>query len=257
MRRKINIIVSESSVKAGILFFPMAGSLQKPKGAPEEDAFCGYELTEVPQRKDIIKICLELSSEDEEEERVQLTKRRVICDNMFCSDTKCGNSEVHGKSMLRKEIQKIINTADLQRISSKDIRLMVQKKLNICFEERKREFDKLVVKVFEERTDFVKAKKEKKIIDNKEKRMKYETAAKSYLKGNHNSVCECARVFGVDRRVLYTGIVKRNGEFPGSGKFTTVLSPEEEKKVYNHIVNISEIGFEPSWLTLSRSSRKS
>ena len=50
--------------------------------------------------------------------------------------------------------------------------------------------------------------------------------------------------------MLYTGIVKRNGEFPGSGKFTTVLSPEEEKKVYNLIVHISEIGFGPSWLTL-------
>ena len=66
-----------------------------------------------------------------------MTKRRVMCDDMFCSDTKCGNFNVHGKSKLRKEIQEIINTADLQRLSSKDIRHMVQKKLTYVLKERK------------------------------------------------------------------------------------------------------------------------
>ena len=241
----------------------MVGSIQKPKGAEEEADFMGFEETEILKKKDITKIWLEMSSEDESEEdvRVQLTDRGVVCNNMFCTDINCGDSVVHGKQKLQNNIQEIINTADLQRISSKDIRLMVQEKLKINLEASKKEFDKVVIEVFKERSDFVnvkpsrpkvsaKAKKEKLKLEKKDKQGQYEAAARSWLQGNHKSVAECARVFEVDRRVLYAGIVKRNGEFPGSGKFTTVLSPKEETKVYNHIVHMTEIGFGPSWSTL-------
>ena len=55
-------------------------------------------------------------------------------------------------------------------------------------------------------------------------------------------MAKCAEKFGVDRRVLHAGIVKRGGIFPGKGNHTAVLSQAEENKICDHLVYMSEIG---------------
>ena len=91
----------------------------------------------------------------------------------------------------------------------------------------------------------MKKKKEK-----KEKREKYTPAVKDWAKGLFPSVAACARAHGVDRRILHEGVVKRGGEFRGSGHTSLVLEQHEEKMIVTHVKHMAKIGYGASWNTL-------
>ena len=57
------------------------------------------------------------------------------------------------------------------------------------------------------------------------------------------SVQECARVHHVPHRTLHKGIVTNAGLFKGSGKFSTILSREEEMLVKEHVLYMEKIGY--------------
>ena len=200
-------------------------------------------------------------AEEKDDEIIEPEIRTMVCEDTLCQSTNCGDPAPHGKSELKKEIQKIIKDIDIQRPSSKEIRLQLQENLGINLKSRRKEFDELVIEVFSEQPSTTKEKtvkskvSAKKKQENKksameEKRRRYEDAANSWMRGENYSVAACARKFGLDRKILHQGIVKRGGKFPGKGNFSSVLSPTEERKVYNHVVHMSEIGNGPSWFSL-------
>ena len=182
-------------------------------------------------------------------------------EDKICAKMNCGDSVFYSKITLKNEIEEAIKNQNLNRISSKDIRLVVQQKLESNFDGSKKVFDNLVMEVFRERSDFKQVKDTKHRLSSKEKQLlkkqgkeknqrEYETAAKAWMRGEHISVAECAKKFQVDRRILHAGIVQRGGKFPGSEKISSVLSSSEEKKIYDHVVYMSEIGYGCSWLSL-------
>ena len=83
-----------------------------------------------------------------------------------------------------------------------------------------------------------------------EKQKKYSDAASGWKSGKYSTVAECARVFGVDRKIFHQGLITRDGNFLGKGNFSSVFSLEEEKRIADHIKYMSEIGFGASWHTL-------
>ena len=88
--------------------------------------------------------------------------------------------------------------------------------------------------------------KEKKLKLVKEKEDKWkqlELAAKDGMNGKFRSVRECARVHNVAYRTLHKGIVTNAGLFKGSGKFSTILSREEEMLVKEHFLYMAKIGY--------------
>ena len=85
-----------------------------------------------------------------------------------------------------------------------------------------------------------------------DKRAKYTAAAKDWARGKFSSVAACARAHGVDRRILHEGVVKRGGEFRGSGQTSSVLENHEEEMIVRHVKHMAEIGYGASWITLKK-----
>ena len=54
----------------------------------------------------------------------------------------------------------------------------------------------------------------------------------------------------MDRRILHEGIVKRGGEFRGSGHTSLVLEQHEEEMIVTHVKHMAKIGYGASWNTL-------
>ena len=63
------------------------------------------------------------------------------------------------------------------------------------------------------------------------------------MNGKFRSVRECTRVHNVAYRTLHKGIVTNGGLFKGSGKFSTILSREEEMLVKEHVLYMEKIGY--------------
>ena len=90
------------------------------------------------------------------------------------------------------------------------------------------------------------SRKEKKLNlakEKEEKNKKLELAARDWMNGKFKSVRECARVHHVPHRTLHKGIVTNAGLFKGSGKFSTILSREEEMLVKEHVLYMEKIGY--------------
>ena len=79
--------------------------------------------------------------------------------------------------------------------------------------------------------------------EEEEKCKKLELAAKDWMNGKFRSVREYARVHNVAYRTLHKGIVTNAGLFKGSGKFSTILSREEEMLVTEHVLYMEKIGY--------------
>ena len=75
-----------------------------------------------------------------------------------------------------------------------------------------------------------KEKKEQLLMVKEQKKVKLEQAARSFHAGEHANLRQAALSYGVNYNTLYHGIVKRGGEFRGSGNFTSRLTRDEEKK---------------------------
>ena len=60
---------------------------------------------------------------------------------------------------------------------------------------------------------------------------KYLAATNDYYQLKFSSLRKAAIAHGVKCTTLYNGIVHCGGEFQGSGKFSTWLTPEEEQKL--------------------------
>ena len=54
----------------------------------------------------------------------------------------------------------------------------------------------------------------------------------------------------MDRRILHEGVVKRGGEFRGSGHTSLVLEQHEEEMIVTHVKHMAKIGYGASWNTL-------
>ena len=63
------------------------------------------------------------------------------------------------------------------------------------------------------------------------------------MNGKFKSVRECAMIHNVPYRTLHKGIVNNAGLFKGSGKFSTILSREEEMLVKEHVLYMEKIGY--------------
>ena len=76
----------------------------------------------------------------------------------------------YSESDLKEQINEILKDADIERVSSKDIRLKVQETLGIDLEPRKKEFDRLVVEIFNEREELIRNKIVKPIVSAKKRK---------------------------------------------------------------------------------------
>ena len=72
---------------------------------------------------------------------------------------------------------------------------------------------------------------------------KYLAAANDYYQLKFSSLRKAAIAHGVKYITLYNGIVHCGGEFQGSGKFSTRLTPEEEQKIVDHVKWWATIGY--------------
>ena len=88
-----------------------------------------------------------------------------------------------------------------------------------------------------------KEKKLKLVKEKEDKCKQLELAAKDWMNGKFRSVRECARVHNVAYRTLHKGIVINAGMFKGSGKFSTILSREEEMLVKVYLYNMEKIEY--------------
>ena len=93
---------------------------------------------------------------------------------------------------------------------------------------------------------------EKKPRDEKEeKKLKYQQASADLLSGKFHSIREAATKYGISYSTLWAGMIKRGGEFSGSGRFSTRLSPAEEKKIVDHVKYRASIGYGVDWQMLT------
>ena len=83
-----------------------------------------------------------------------------------------------------------------------------------------------------------------------ENRAKFKLAAADLLAGKFKNVRQAALAYNISYTSLWYGMVKNGGEFQGSGKFTDRLSPEEEKKVTDHVKWRASIGYGVDWQML-------
>ena len=97
-----------------------------------------------------------------------------------------------------------------------------------------------------------KEKKKQAALRKEEVRKGLERAAQDWHKGKFKSLLECSRVHGVNYWTLHKGIVKNGGEFKGSGKFSTILSREEEQLVVDHVLYVEKIGYGESLHTVRK-----
>ena len=79
---------------------------------------------------------------------------------------------------------------------------------------------------------------------------KYLAAANDYYQLKFSSLRKAAIAHGVKYTTLYNGIVHHGGEFQGSGKFSTRLTPEEEQKIVDHVKWRAAIGYGVDWSML-------
>jgi hypothetical protein len=75
----------------------------------------------------------------------------------------------------------------------------------------------------------MKKKSPKKI--NAEKKIRFKQAADDLRAGKFKNIGQAAQAYSISYGVLWAGMVKRGGEFQGSGQFTERLCLEEEQKV--------------------------
>ena len=162
----------------------------------EENVFHGFKEQEVPGGRDLIRN-YEESKAAYKETRSKSVEAKLTCEDEFCEGRICGINVLHGKPRLMHEIQAAINNLNVNRVSSKDIRLAVQETLGISLESKKKDFDSLVMKVFSQQDDFRRAKpvnpkvsakrqKEIKKQNNEVKRANYEAAAQAWLRGEYD-----------------------------------------------------------------------
>ena len=78
--------------------------------------------------------------------------------------------------------------------------------------------------------------------EKREMLTKFEKAA-----GKYKNINQAAKDYDIKYKTLWKGMVKRGGEFPGSGTFSSRLSPEEEKKVVNFAKMRASIGYGVDW----------
>ena len=74
---------------------------------------------------------------------------------------------------------------------------------------------------------------------------------KKYLQGKFKSLLKCARFYKVSYTTLYK-LVESNGEFRGSGRHSTVLTPEEEELIVNHVKWRGSVGCGITWKGLQK-----
>ena len=96
-----------------------------------------------------------------------------------------------------------------------------------------------------------KDKKEKLAQLKEEKIVKLEQATKSFHAGEFTSLRQAAIAYGVNYNTLYDGVIKRGGEFKGKGNFTTLMTPDKEKKIKDHVIWRAQIGYGVDWEMLS------
>ena len=77
---------------------------------------------------------------------------------------------------------------------------------------------------------------------------KLSSGAEAYHAEKLNNIRQCAEFHGVKYTSLYVGIMKRAGEFKGTGRSSQVLTDQEEKRLNAYVLYQAEIG--ESWKTL-------
>ena len=83
-----------------------------------------------------------------------------------------------------------------------------------------------------------------------EKKIRFKQAADDLLAGKFKNIRQAAQAYNISYGVLWAGMVKRGGEFQGSGQFTERLSLEEEQKVVDHVKWRASIGYGVDWAML-------
>lgn len=75
-----------------------------------------------------------------------------------------------------------------------------------------------------------------------DKSSKFGLAFKSFKEGKFLSIRECAKFFNLSHVTLSRYVKSGANEYKGSGKFSSALTPEEEKLIIDHVVWQQEVG---------------
>ena len=79
----------------------------------------------------------------------------------------------------------------------------------------------------------------------------FDRAKQSYLAGKFKSLHKCARFHKVPYSTLYR-LVDSNDDFHGSGKSSSVLKPDEEELIINHVKWRASVGCGLTWRGLQK-----
>ena len=78
--------------------------------------------------------------------------------------------------------------------------------------------------------------------DKEDKNDKFKIAFKAMKEIKFKSIRKCAQFFDLPKSTLQRLVNSDSSEFKGSGKFSSVLTPEEEKQIIDHVVWRQEVG---------------
>ena len=93
--------------------------------------------------------------------------------------------------------------------------------------------------------------KSKCVLDKKKRKDQFHKAKQSFLNGKFKSLNRCAKFYKVPYSTLHN-IVHKDVEFCGSGKVSSVLTPEEEQLVIKHIKWRASVGCGLTWTGLQK-----
>ena len=94
-----------------------------------------------------------------------------------------------------------------------------------------------------------------KFLKEKEKknwRSGLQSAVLDWSNGKFLNVRKCAKFHGIKYMTLYGHLSYRQGQIEGRGRKLSVLTPEEEQRVVQHILYWAAIGYGESWKTVRR-----
>ena len=87
------------------------------------------------------------------------------------------------------------------------------------------------------------------------KQHKFDIAKKEYLRGRFKTLNKCAKFYKVPYSTLYR-LLSDDGQYSGSGRFSHVLLPDEEKLVVDHVKWRASVGCGLNWCGLQQLIRE-
>lgn len=91
--------------------------------------------------------------------------------------------------------------------------------------------------------------KQKKRANNMDKRAKCKEAAEAFKDGQFKSMLQCSKYYNIPNSTL-RDLIKKEGEYQGSGRQSTCLTEEEEAAIVKHVKWRVSVGCGVDWRQL-------